>query len=197
MIASVRGIVQLVGADYVVLDVHGVGLQIAAPRPVLGQIGAVGDIATLYTHLYVREDALLLFGFESPAQRGLFEVLLGVSGIGPKVALAILSATTPDELQGAIAREDVGLLSRVPGIGKKTAARMVLELKGKFGTTSVPASATVAPGMMALNIELMEILVSLGYSTTEAQAAINAIPANAPNDTEERLRYALQYFGSV
>lgn len=197
MIASVRGIIQQVGSDYVVLDVHGIGLQIAAPRPVLGQMAAIGEIATLYTHLYVREDALQLFGFESPAQRGLFELLLGVSGIGPKVALAILSATTPDELQSAIAREDVGLLSKVPGIGKKTAARLVLELKGKFGPATLPSSSPIATGMMAINIELMEILVSLGYSTSEAQAAINTIPANAPNDTEERLRYALQYFGSV
>ena len=197
MIASIRGSIQYIANDHLILDVGGVGFQIYAPRGVLGSIGQVGDNASLHTHLHVREEALTLFGFESPAQRALFELLLGVSGIGPKVALALLSAATPDELQTAIAREDVAMLSRVPGIGKKTASRLVLELKGKFGTMAIPASVAGTPGLMAVNTELIEILMSLGYNSTEAQAAVSSLPANAPNDVEERLRLALQYFGGV
>ena len=98
MIASVRGLVQFVGSDHLILDVSGVGLIIYAPRGVLGSVGQIGDIAMIHTHLHVREDALILFGFESPAQRALFNLLQGVTGIGPKVALALLSAASPDEL---------------------------------------------------------------------------------------------------
>ncbi|MBM7844809.1 MULTISPECIES: Holliday junction branch migration protein RuvA [Herpetosiphon] len=197
MIASVRGVVQFIGLDQVIIDVHGVGLAIAVPRTVLATIGAVGDSAQLYTHLHVREDMLALFGFNSPAQRALFELLLGVSGIGPKVALALLSAASPEELQQAIAREDTIMLSKVPGIGKKTAARLVLELKGKFGVSTISHQLSTNPGLLAINTELIDILTSLGYSSTEAQAALNALPADAPADTEERLRLALQYFGGV
>ncbi len=197
MIASIRGTVQFVGTDHVILDVGGVGFQLYAPRGVLGSIGQIGDSGMLHTYLHVREDALMLFGFESPAQRALFELLLGVSGIGPKVALALLSAASPDELQTAIAREDTAMLARVPGIGKKTAARLVLELKGKFGTMAITAVSGGTPGLMALNAELIEILMSLGYNATEAQAAVSALPADAPKDVEERLRLALQYFGGV
>ena len=197
MIASIRGTVQFVGTDHVILDVGGVGFQLYSPRGVLGSVGQIGDTAMLHTYLHVREDALMLFGFESPAQRALFELLLGVGGIGPKVALALLSAATPDELQTAIAREDTTMLSRVPGIGKKTAARLVLELKGKFGTMVIPAVSGGTPGLMALNAELIEILMSLGYNASEAQSAVGALPADAPSDVEERLRLALQYFGGV
>lgn len=197
MIAFIRGIIQFIGVDHAILEVSGVGFQIYAPRSVLGHIGQIGDPAMLHTYLHVREDALLLFGFDSPAQRALFELLLGVTGIGPKVALALLSAASPDELQTAIAREDTTMLARVPGIGKKTAARLVLELKGKFGTMAIPAASAGTLGLMALNTEVIEILMSLGYSGTEAQAAVSSLPANAPSDTEERLRLALQYFGSV
>ncbi|HEY1011875.1 MAG TPA: Holliday junction branch migration protein RuvA, partial [Herpetosiphonaceae bacterium] len=118
MIASIRGIVQHIGTDHAVIELGGLGLQVFAPRRVLAQLGQIGDPAQLHTYLHVREDALALYGFESPAQRGLFETLLGVTGIGPKVALGLLSAGSPEELQGAIAREDTAMLSRVPGIGK-------------------------------------------------------------------------------
>ena len=197
MIASVRGLVQFVCSDHLILDVSGVGLIIYAPRGVLGSVGQIGDIAMIHTHLHVREDALILFGFESPAQRALFNLLQGVTGIGPKVALALLSAASPDELQTAIAREDITMLSRVPGIGKKTAARLVLELKGKFGTMAISAGTAATPGLLSLNTELIEILISLGYSATEAQAAVSSLPADAPPDIEERLRLALQYFGGI
>lgn len=195
MIATVRGIVQTCGIDTLIVEVGGIGLLVYAPRPVVQGLGHVGDSILLHTHLHVREDAMTLFGFESPAQRALFELLLSVTGIGPKVALALLSAASPDELQTAIAREDTAMLARVPGIDKKTAARLVLELRGKFGTMVIPANT--APGVMALNTELAEILMSLGYSPIEAQSAVGALPADAPNDIEERLRIALQYFGGM
>ena len=195
MIAYVHGPVQTSGHDYLVLDVHGVGLLINVPKPVAQAFSQRPDAVKVYTYLHVREDALTLYGFESPAQRALFELLLGVSGIGPKVALGLLSAASPEDLQVAIAREDTLMLSQVPGIGKKTAARLVLELRGKFTTMVIPA--TTEPGQMALNSELAEILMSLGYSATEAHAAINALPKDAPAEIEERLRVALQYFGGA
>lgn len=197
MIASVRGIIQTIAVDHVIVEVGGIGLQVWAPRRVLGSVGQIGEVTLLHTYLHVREDALLLYGFESPAQRALFELLLGVAGIGPKVALALLSASSPEELQSAIAREDTVMLSRVPGIGKKTAARLVLELKGKFGVMNLPTAAGAAPGVLSLNNEVADILISLGYSAIEAQSAIGSLPADAPAEIEERLRLALQYFGGV
>lgn len=196
MIATVRGLVRASGLDTMIIEVGGIGLLVHVPRPVVQALSATESEVLLHTYLNVREDALTLFGFESPAQRALFELLLSVSGVGPKVALALLSAASPDELQTAIAREDTAMLARVPGIGKKTAARLVLELRGKFGTMAIPVSSA-APGMMALNTELAEILISLGYSATEAQCAISDLPADAPQDIEERLRIALQYFGGL
>lgn len=197
MIASIRGIVQHIGTDHAVIELGGLGLHVFAPRRVLAQLGQIGEPALLHTYLHVREDALALYGFESPAQRALFETLLGVTGIGPKVALGLLSAGSPEELQGAIAREDTAMLSRVPGIGKKTAARLVLELKGKFGGLSMPVGAAPASGVMALNNEVAEILISLGYSAVEAQGAVSSLPADAPDEVEERLRLALRYFGGA
>lgn len=132
MIASIRGTLLFVGLDHAVIETGGVGFQIAAPRNVLANLGDIGSEVMLYTHLHIREDLLALYGFASTDQRHLFETLLGVSGIGPKVALSLLSSSPADELRTTIATGDTARLSRVPGIGKKTAERLVLELRGKF-----------------------------------------------------------------
>jgi holliday junction DNA helicase RuvA len=197
MIASVRGTLLQVALDHVVVEVGGVGLQIYAPRLVLGALGEIGVEVRLFTNLQVREDSLTLYGFASVEQRQLFETLLGVTGIGPKVALNLLSSGQPDELRAAIASGDVARLSRVPGIGKKTAERMVLELKGKIDLRGVAASAAGNPAAMAVNNELADMLSSLGFSAAEANAAISALPADAPPTLEERLRLALRYFGGA
>ena len=196
MIASIRGKLIFVALDHAVVETGGVGFLIYAPRNVLGALGELGAETLLYTHLHIREDILALYGFASPDQRHLFETLLGVSGIGPKVALSLLSSAPADELRMAIAGGDTARLSRVPGIGKKTAERLVLELRGKLDVKGLPVAAGATPALMAVNNDLAEMLVSLGFSAAEASAAIAALPADAPAELEERLRLALRYFGS-
>lgn len=198
MIASLRGTLIHIGSDHLVVEAAGVGYLVYAPRTVLGAIGSPGEPVFLYTVLIVREDAMTLYGFATVEQRQLFESFLGVSGVGPRVALSLLSAGATDELRSAIAHGDTARLARVPGIGKKTADRLVLELKGKLDFKGLPAPAPgTPPAAIAVNNELAELLVSLGYSAPEAAAAIAALPADAPPDLEERLRLALRYFGSA
>jgi Holliday junction DNA helicase RuvA len=198
MIASVRGILRSSGADHVVIETGGVGFLVYAPRPVLANLGPIGEEVFLQTVLIVREDALTLYGFASTEQRALFETLLGITGVGPRVALALLSSATPDEVRMAVAQNDTARFSRVSGIGKKMAERLVLELKGKLDVKNLPtAAAPLPPAAAAANSELIDLLVSLGYSSTEAGAAVAALPADAPPDLEERLRLALRYFGGA
>jgi Holliday junction DNA helicase RuvA len=198
MIASVRGTLIASGIDFVVVETGGIGYHVLVPNSVLQTLGAPGSEVLLYTHLHVREDALTLYGFEVPDQRAFFETLISVTGIGPRMALGLLSAVPLDQLQHAIASENMSLLARVPGIGKKTAARLVLELKGKLDLSKVaPSVAAATPATTALNSELQDILTSLGYSVLEAQSAVASLPADAPADLEERLRLALRYFGGV
>jgi Holliday junction DNA helicase RuvA len=157
---------------------------------VLGSIGQVGDSASLHTHLHVREEALILFGFESPAQRALFELLMGVSGIGPKVALAVVSSAPPGELRRAIVLEDPARFQAIPGIGKKTAERIVLELKEKLGTDDVVALPSLPGAPSSSHIVARDALVELGYSVVEAETALARVdPELAP---EERVREALR-----
>lgn len=197
MIASIRGTLLFVGVDHVVVETGGVGFLVYAPRTVLSSLGDVGSDVRLYTHLHIREDLLALYGFASSDQRHLFETLIGVSGIGPKVALSLLSSASPDELRMTIAGGNTAQLARVPGIGKKTAERLVLELRGKLDVKGLPAPSAATPALAALNAELSELLVGLGFSAAEANAAITALPPDAPPDLEERLRIALRYFGGV
>jgi Holliday junction DNA helicase RuvA len=198
MIAALRGTLLDVGPDYAVIEAGGVGYQVWAPRGVLQTLPPIGDEAKLHTYLLVREDALLLYGFATQAERSFFEMLLTVSGVGPRVALSLMSATTLEQLQIAIASENATMLAQVPGIGKKTAARLILELKSKINLGAVaPAMAAAPPGIAHANVEVQEVLQSLGYSAAEAQAAVAAIPADAPAELEERLRLALRYFGGV
>lgn len=196
MIASVRGTLIAIAADHAVIETGGVGWMIYAPRQVLAALGDIGTEARLFTYLLVREDALTLYGFESVEQRQLFETLLGVTGVGPQAALNLLSSGTTDELRLAIATGDVARLARTPRIGKKLAERLVLELKGKLDIKGLPSAPAVSPAVAAANAELSEMLVSLGFSSTEAAAAIAALPPDAPLDLEERLRLALRYFGA-
>jgi Holliday junction DNA helicase RuvA len=196
MIASVRGALIFVGVDHCVIETGGVGFLVYAPRNVLGALGELGVEVLLYTYLHIREDVLALYGFASTDQRHLFETLLGVSGVGPKVALSLLSSGGSDEVRTAIAGGDTARLTRVPGVGKKMAERLVLELRGKLDVKGVPA-AGATPALMAANAELAEMLVGLGFSAAEASAAIAALPADAPAGLEERLRLALRYFGGA
>ncbi len=195
MIASIRGLIQSIGQDCLVVETGGIGFLIYAPRPTLAAAGAVGDEICLHTLLIVRDDALTLYGFSDVSQRSLFEQLIGVSGVGPKMALSLLSSGSADEVRQIIAGGDTTRLARVPGIGKKTAERIVLELRGKIDLRA-PTGANAAT-TSAIDRELSDLLISLGYSAGEAAAAIAALPADAPPSLEERLRLALRYFGSA
>ena len=197
MIAALRGTLLAVGADYAVIEAGGVGYQVWAPRGVLQSLPEVGDEARLHTYLLVREDALLLYGFATQAERSFFELLLTVTGVGPRVALSLMSSVPLDQLQVAIASENATLLAQVPGIGKKTAARLILELKSKMNLDALPALASATGAAAHTNAEVQEILQSLGYSAAEAQAAVASLPADAPVELEERLRLALRYFGGA
>lgn len=196
MIASIHGTLTALAADHVVVETGGIGWLIFAPRPVIAALGDIGATVRLFTCLLVREDSLTLYGFETAEQRQLFETLLSVTGVGPQAALNLLSSGTTDELRLAIATGDVARLARTPRIGRKLAERLVLELKGKLDIKGLPTGAAVTPAVAAVNAELSEMLVSLGFTGAEAAAAIAALPSDAPLDLEERLRLALRYFGA-
>jgi holliday junction DNA helicase RuvA len=190
MIASVRGIVEQSGEGRVVLEVGGVGLLVSVPVPVAAR-AAVGQPMALFTHLAVREDALALYGFETPDQRDFFERLLGVSGIGPKLALSMLSHFTVDALRQAIVHNQPDRISGVPGVGKKTAEKIIFHLKEKMGQ----ATDAGAAGWSETDAEIVAALTALGYSLVEAQSALQSVPRDAPDDVEVRIRLALQGLG--
>lgn len=190
MIATLRGEITQIEDTALILEVGGVGMRVFAPAPLRTRL-KVGEVAFLYTHLVVREDALTLYGFDSQADRDLFNLLLGVDGVGPKVALSVLSTLTLDAVQRAIFAEQADILSRVPGVGKKTAQKIALHLKDKLKPSD--ALAHVA-AMTDFDSEVLAALTALGYSVVEAQAAIQSLPKDAPTDVEERLRMALGYF---
>jgi holliday junction DNA helicase RuvA len=183
VISQLRGKPVRRGTDGLVLDVGGVGYLVqATPRAVARAAGS--NEVTVETYLHVREDALQLFGFADAAERELFEQLLSVSGVGPKVALAIVSGSTPAELRRAIAREDTARFEAIPGIGRKTAQRVVLELKGSLSGDAEPSSEDDG------HLVAREALVELGYTLADAESVLAAIdPALPP---EERVRLALR-----
>ncbi len=190
MIATLRGEVTQIEDNALIVEVGGVGLRVFVPAPVRGRLKA-GEAVLLYTHLVVREDALTLYGFESQSDRDLFNLLLGVDGVGPKVALSVLSTLTLDAVQRAVFNEESEILSRVPGVGKKTAQKIVLYLHDRLK----PADALAKVAALSdRDSEVLAALAALGYSVVEAQTAIQSLPKDAPDDVEERLRLALQYF---
>ena len=184
MIARLRGTVVGSTPEGLVLDVNGVGYLVAATPSVLRK-AAPGDELTVETYLNVREDALNLYGFADRAERELFTQLLTVNGVGPKVALAIVSGSPAEELRRAIVREDAARFQAIPGIGKKTAERIVLELKEKVEATAVAAIGSESPHLVA-----RDALVELGYSVTDAERALAETDADAT--PEERVRQALR-----
>jgi Holliday junction DNA helicase RuvA len=187
MIASLHGTVQQTGDAWVVIDLGGLGIRVSVPAPLAARAHPGGDLA-LFTHLQVREDSLALFGFETPDQLGFFELLLGVSGIGPKVALSLLSHFSVDTLRQAVARGVPERLSGIPGVGKKTAEKIIFHLRDKLAAEPGAGGA----GWSETDTEVIAALTSLGYSIVEAQTALQTIPADAPPDAESRLRLALQ-----
>jgi Holliday junction DNA helicase RuvA len=190
MIASLQGKVTATYSDHVILTVNGVGYKVFVPEPA-SYDERDNTAVFLHTVLIVREDGFSLFGFRTVGEREIFETLLKVNGVGPRMALAILSTMSVDNLRNAVLSERAELLTRVPGIGKKTAQKIVFELKDKLaiGLDTMP----VIP-MSDTNTEVMDALVALGYSIIEAQTAIQSLPKDAPDDVESRILLALQYF---
>jgi Holliday junction DNA helicase RuvA len=190
MIATLRGEISQIEDNALIVEVGGMGLRVFVPAPLRANAKA-GEMIFLFTHLVVREDAFLLYGFESQSDRELFNTLLGVDGVGPKVALSVLSTMTLDAIQRAVFGDEPDILSRVPGVGKKTAQKMALHLKDKLK----PGDGLSKLAMMSdADSEVLAALTALGYSVVEAQAAIQSIPKDSPDDTGERLRLALGYF---
>ncbi len=190
MIATLRGEIVQIEDNAVIIETGGVGLRVFVPAPLRTRMQA-GETTMLYTHLVVREDAWNLYGFETKADRDLFNLLLGTDGVGPRTAMAVMSGTSLDLLQRAVFGEDPDLLGRVPGVGKKTAQKIVLYLKDRLKPTDALQSIAV---MSDADSEVLAALTALGYSVVEAQTAIQSIPKDAPQDVEERLRLALQQF---
>jgi Holliday junction DNA helicase RuvA len=190
VIASLQGKVAATARDHVVLVTGGVGYKVFVPFPTLERIDSAGE-TFLHTVLIVREDSMTLFGFGTTTEREAFEILLTVNGVGPRLALAILSTLSIDNLRNAVISERAEILTRVPGIGKKTAQKVLIELKDKMKLGLDTAPVGVFEDM---NSDVLDALVALGYSIVEAQTAIQSLPRDAPQDIEERIRMALQYF---
>jgi Holliday junction DNA helicase RuvA len=190
MISTLLGEIASLEEDSVVVLLGGVGLRVYVPAPLKERL-RIGAPIQLQTHLVVREDSLTLYGFESAEERDLFQLLLSVSGIGPRTALATLSALPPDSIKRAVFNEESDILSRVPGIGKKTAQRIILALQDKLTPEDV---LTRAAALDDIDSEVLAALTALGYSIVEAQTALQSIPKDAPDDVETRLRLALGYF---
>ncbi len=188
MIALLEGRIVATHADHIVVYVHGVGYKVFVPMTVPRLLD---ETLLLHTSLVVREDSHTLYGFLTSTERDMFELLLTCSGVGPKVAMAILSTLSVDNLRNAVTSERAELLTVVPGIGKKTAQKILFELKDKLprGLEAIPSSA-----FDDLNADVIDTLVALGYSIIEAQSAVQSLPLDAPRDIEERVKLALQYF---
>src|ERR1700680_1371238 len=196
MIASIHGVLEARRADHAIIRVGGFSLRIFTPSSTLSHLGEVGAEVTLHTHFQVREDGMALYGFASAEERDAFEQLIAISGVGPKIALALLSTMDAATFYKAIADEDLTRLSLAPGVGKKLAGKLVFELKGKL-----PALAAMGSGGAAsltasgrIQSEVLEALMGLGFSAAEAQAALAKIPQDRPMTLEEQITYALRSF---
>jgi Holliday junction DNA helicase RuvA len=188
MIATLEGILEYRGNDSIIINVGGIGFEVHVPGSTLSQLGAVKGKVSLYTHLHVREDNVSLYGFTSSEELALFKNLISVSGVGPKLALALLSTLNPEQLVMAIASGDIDLMSQAPGIGKKMANRLVVELRGKlekeWKEVALPPASESADVIVALT--------GLGYSLAEATRAVSKLPDSEELSLEEKIKMALQ-----
>ncbi|MCL2679239.1 MAG: Holliday junction branch migration protein RuvA [Dehalococcoidia bacterium] len=192
MISSLRGNIESLSAEYAVINVRDVGFQVFMPASALLALGNIGDAVRVHIHTYVREDAILLYGFASEDDKKLFEMLINVSGFGPKLALALLSAMSVEQLVSAIAAGSEELLTSIPGVGKKLAGRLVLELRDKVKTGWTGARVVL---IGEEDGEVVAALLGLGYSASEASNAVAALPRGKKLTLEEKVKAALGYFG--
>ncbi len=189
MIATIQGTILQIEESGFIIGVGGIGVRVLTPRNVLENTGGTGRTIFLHTHLIVRETELTLYGFDSAEDLQLFELLLGVNGVGPKVALSILGTLSPELLKSAIMHEDAAVLQRVPGIGKKTAERIMFQLRDKLDLSMV---STAMPLVSDVDADVIDVLTGLGFSIVEAQSALQNIPRDA-SDINDRVQLALQY----
>jgi len=193
VIASLKGKLQAIGGDWAIVDVNGIGFQVYMPTSTLSTLGAKGEEVELHTHFHLREDNATLYGFAAPEELGLFQTLISVSRLGPKLALAMLSAMSVEKLAMAIATGSADLLAEIPGVGKKTAHRLILELKEKIGAGWL---ATPPPELAEENADVLTALTTLGYSVREATRAVATIPPDQELTLEERVKLALGFFAT-
>jgi Holliday junction DNA helicase RuvA len=196
MIAFLKGLVSAKLDGACLVDVNGVGYEVNMPGSDLAQLPRVGEAVTLYTWYHGREDGVSLFGFMTPERRALFKLLLGVAGVGPKLALAVLSGFAPAELASAVSNQDIGALTHVPGIGRKTAERLLLELKDKLPAVAVGRNQLPAREREDF-AEALEALLALGYSSAQARTALQKVADEMTSSTGnarvvEWVRRALQ-----
>lgn len=189
MIASIHGNIISIGETSLVVEVGGLGLQVFVPTGVCNGV-QINDSIFLHTYLVVRQDAMVLYGFEREDERQFFLLLLGVSGIGPRTAMAILSTLSLDVIRSAVINEQPDVFARVSGVSRKTGQKILVYLQDKVGKEA-PLAALSA---LDADNEVIEALTSLGYSVIEAQAALQSLPKDTPQDVETRLRLALQTF---
>jgi Holliday junction DNA helicase RuvA len=190
LIAAVRGALEAAGPDWVIVDVGGVSLRVLVPSTAAMKMPPIGETLRLLTYLQVREDALTLYGFLSQSDLEFFEQVTAVTGVGPKIALAMLSAAPSDALRHAIASENLDSLTKVPGVGRKLAGRLILELRGKL----TPADGSLGVILGPADPEVQAALVGLGYAASDAQEAIASLPAGKDLPVEDRIRLALRFF---
>ena len=190
MIVGVRGRLEAAGPDWVQVAVGGVVLQVSVPATAIAALGSVGDAVSLHTLLRVRDEQPTLYGFPDDASSQLFTLLTGVSGVGPRLALALLSALDAGSLQLAITSGDAAALAGAPGVGRRTANRIILELRGKVD--DIDGDGAVANA--SADGEVLSALAALGYSASEARSAIDAVPEADGLTVEDRIRLALQQF---
>jgi Holliday junction DNA helicase RuvA len=189
MIASISGKVIQLTKETVIMDINGLGFEVFVPKPLLSETEA-GDLLYLYTYMLVREDNISLYGFASLEEKQLFLQFLAVGGIGPKLSLSILSSLSIDNIRSAILSEKPDYFSRVPGVGKKTAQKIIIQMQGKLPDSDGLAIRSITD----VDDAVVDALISLGYSVVEAQTALQTIPKDTPDDVETKLRVALQYF---
>ena len=190
MIASIQGKLLVIGEDHLIVDVGGIGYQVFVPAPLLVK-SRRGEKTSLFTHLIVRQDALTLFGFQDQEDLFIFQQLIKVNGVGPRLALETLSTHSSEIIKRGVLQKQEAIFSQVPGIGKKTAQKILLSLEDRI---PYDEEFAVEPEVEGINAEVQEALISLGYSVLEAQAALQNVPNDAPLDLETRLTLALRHF---
>lgn len=189
MIASISGKVIQLTKETLIIDINGLGFEVFVPKTLLSET-EVGDLLHLYSHMLVREDSITLYGFANLEEKQLFLQFLAVGGVGPKLSLSILSSLSIDNIRSAILSEKPDYFSRVPGIGKKTAQKIIIQMQGKLPESDGLTIRSITD----VDDAVVDALISLGYSVVEAQTALQSLPKDTPDDVETKLRVALQYF---